>query len=239
MEINYLQLKEAIYCVSREMFRQICIDMDKSVNKQYNYYFTLVNEIYNGLALCCAAIDIQAYAQIGTLLRQLFEQVATAKIIGSDENALSAYRTFAKAKHYYVEHDNDESELKKLYDQTKLNRKRIKPLDYYSLGWLELIGETEITYERLMTLAQIGELTEWRKYCNNFVHTNLTYMELTPVGMLKTNIEFIYILSVLFDVICCSYHNVTKFDFKFNGKSIFDEFRQIYTQITEIRKSAK
>lgn len=233
-----MQLKEAIYCVSQEMFRQICIDMDKSANKQYNYYFALVNEIYKGLALCCVAIDIQAYAQIGTLLRQLFEQVATAKIIGADEKALSAYRTFAKAKHYCLEHNN-KSELKTLFNQSKLNKKRIKQLDYYSLGWLELIGETEITYETFMKVAQIGDLVEWRKYCNNFVHTNLTYMELTPEGMLKTNIEFIYILSVLFDVICCSYHNVTKFDFKFNGKSIFDEFRQIYTQITEIRKTAR
>ena len=161
------------------MFTQICVDMDKFENKQYNYYFVLANEIYRGIALCCVAIDIQSYSQIGTLLRQLLEQLATAKIIGLSENNLSAYGTFAKARHYYLEHNEDDCELKKLYDASQLTKKQRKNIiDFYSLGWLELIGVTEISYDKLFELANIHDLAIWRKYCNNFVHTNLTYMEL-------------------------------------------------------------
>lgn len=219
------------------MFDHICVDMDRFENKQYNHYFALVNEIYRGLALCCVAIDIQSYSQIGTLLRQILEQVATAKIIGLNENNLSAYEMFAKARHYYLEHNEDDCELKKLYVASKLPKKQRKNvMDFYSLGWLELIGETEISYDKLFELANIHDLSNWRKYCNNFVHTNFTYMQLTQEGMIKLNSEFIYLLAILFDEICCSYNHVTKFDFKFGNSDIFSDFRKIYTQITEIRK---
>ena len=235
--MNYLTLKENIFNISQKMFPQICVDMDRFENKQYNYYFALANEIYRGLALCCVAIDIQSYSQIGTLLRQLLEQVATAKIIGLNENNLSAYGMFAKARHYYLEHNEDDCELKKLYDASQLTKKQRKSMiDFYSLGWLELIGVTKISYDKLFELANIHDLAIWRKYCNNFVHTNLTYMELTQEGMIKLNTEFIFLLAILFDEICCSYHNVTGFDFKFGNSDIFFDFRKIYTQITEIRK---
>ena len=98
--MNYLALKENIFSISQNMFSQICIDMDKFENKQYNYYFTLANEIYRGLALCCVAIDLQSYSQIGILLRQLLVQVPSAKLLGLSENNLSAYRLFANARHY-------------------------------------------------------------------------------------------------------------------------------------------
>ena len=235
--MNYLTLKENLFNISQNMFPQICVDMDRFENKQYNYYFTLANEIYRGLALCCVAVDIQSYSQIGTMLRQLLEQVATAKIIGLNENNLSAYGMFAKARHYYLEHNEDDCELKKLYVASKLPKKQRKNvMDFYSLGWLELIGETEISYDKLFELANIHDLSNWRKYCNNFVHSNLTYMELTQECMIKLNAEFIYILAILFDEICCSYHNVTGFDFKFGNSDFFFDFRKIYTQITEIRK---
>lgn len=124
--MNYLTLKENIFNISQNMFPQICVDMDRFENKQYNYYFALANEIYRGLALCCVAIDIQSYSQIGTLLRQLLEQVATAKIIGLNENNLSAYGMFAKARHYYLEHNEDDCELKKIIRCKPINQKAKK-----------------------------------------------------------------------------------------------------------------
>lgn len=218
------------------MFPQICVDMDKFENKQYNHYFALVNEIFRGLALCCMAIDVQAYSQMGTLLRQLLEQVATAKVIGLDQKNLFAYSVFAKARHYYLEHNEDKSELQNLYDASTLPKKhKINKLDFYSLGWLELIGETEISYNRLFELANIHELSNWRHYCNNFVHTNLTYMQLTQEAMIKLSSEFIYILAILLDEICCSYHNVTGFNFTFDDSDIFSDFRKAYSKITESR----
>lgn len=238
--MNYLTLKENIFSISQNMFSQICIDMDKFENKQYNYYFTLANEIYRGLALCCVAIDLQSYSQIGTLLRQLLEQVATAKLLGLSENNLSAYRLFAKARHYYFEHGDNDCELKNLYEASKLPKKsKGSRLDFYSLGWLELIGATEISYDKLFELANIFDLRSWRTYCNNFVHTNITYMELTQEGMIKLNTEFIYLLAILFDEICCSYHNLTGFDFKFGELDIFADFRTNYAQITELRKESQ
>lgn len=238
--MNYLALKENIFSISQNMFPQICVDMDKFENKQYTYYFTLVNEIYRGLALCCVAIDLQSYSQIGTLLRQLLEQVATAKLLGVSENNLSAYILFAKARRYYFEHNEDDCELKKLYEASKLPKKsRGSKLDFYSLGWLEFIGVTEISYDKLFELANIFDLRSWRTYCNNFAHTNLTYMELTQEMMIKLNTEFIYLLAILFDEICCSYHNLTGFDFKFGDLDIFAIFRTNYAQITELRKESQ
>ena len=213
------------------MLPRICSDMDTVSDKQYNYYFALANEIYKGLALCCTAIDIQAYSQIGTLLRQLLEQVAIAKVIGKDEKNLSAYKTFARARYHYLTH-NDEKELKTLYDSSPL-RKKTRKLDYYTLGWLECIGETEVSYEKLFELADMKDLLSWRKHCDNYVHTNLTFMEFTQEGMIKQNSDFIYLLAVLFDMICCSYHNVTRFDFKFSQEDLFTAFRDAFSQIKE------
>lgn len=235
MEQVYLQLKESIFSISIEMFPQICRDIDKNEDKRYNYYFTLVNEIYKGLALCCTAVDIQAYSQIGTLLRQLFEQIATAKIIGEDENALSAYRTFANARHYYLVNNEDETQLNELLAQSKIPKRKLKKLDYFSIGWLELIGESEVSYEKLFNRAQISDLINWRKYCNNYVHTSITFMEFTQEGMIKESNDFIYLLAILLDIICCSYHNVTKFDFNNHQENGFNSFRRIYSQITKTR----
>lgn len=238
--MNYLTLKESIFSISQNMFPRICVDMDKFENKQYNYYFTLVNEIYRGLALCCVAIDLQSYSQIGTLLRQLIEQVASAKLLGLSENNLSAYSLFVRARRYYFEHSQNDCELKNLYEASKLPKKhRGSRLDFYSLGWLELIGATEISYDKLFELANIYDLRSWRKYCNNFVHTNLTYMELTQEEMIQLNTEFIYLLAILFDEICCSYHNLTGFDFKFGDLDIFADFRINYIQVTESRKESQ
>lgn len=61
----------------------------------------------------------------------------------------------------------------------------------------------------------------------------------TQEGMIKLNTEFIYLLAILFDEICCSYHNVAGFDFKFGNIDIFSEFRKTYAKITEIRKEIK
>lgn len=239
-KMNYLTLKESIFSISQNMFPRICVDMDKFENKQYNYYFTLVNEIYRGLALCCVAIDLQSYSQIGTLLRQLIEQVASAKLLGLSENNLSAYSLFVRARRYYFEHSQNDCELKNLYEASKLPKKhRGSRLDFYSLGWLELIGATEISYDKLFELANIYDLRSWRKYCNNFVHTNLTYMELTQEEMIQLNTEFIYLLAILFDEICCSYHNLTGFDFKFGDLDIFADFRINYIQVTESRKESQ
>ena len=64
-------------------------------------------------------------------------------------------------------------------------------------------------------------------------------MELTQEGMIKLNTEFIYLLAILFDEICCSYHNLTGFDFKFGDLDIFADFRTNYVKITELRKGSQ
>lgn len=91
----------------------------------------------------------------------------------------------------------------------------------------------------MFELAKIHDLKSWRTFCNNFVHTNLTYMELTQEGMIKLKTEFIYLIAILFDEICCSYNNLTGFDFKFGDIDVFVEFRSNYAHITELRKESQ
>lgn len=235
--MNYLTLKKDIQEISSKMFQEICIDMDRFENKKYNYLFALVNEVYKGIELCCLAIDIQAYAQIGTLLRQLFEQVSTVKILCKSEQNIASYASFAKAKQSYVENKGDDTELKALYNSSKIAKpKKIKFLDYYSLGWLENIGIETISYDKLLELAEIPDMTNWRAFCNNFVHTNITYMQFSKEGMINTNKEFIYILAALLDIVSCSYNNLTGFSFVFNGIDFYSIFRNDYAEITKIRK---
>ena len=64
-------------------------------------------------------------------------------------------------------------------------------------------------------------------------------MELTQEGMINLNTEFIYLLAILFDEICCSYHNLTGFDFKFGDLDIFADFKTNYAQITGLRKESQ
>ncbi len=235
--MNYFYLKNYIGEISENMFPQICIDMDKFENKQYNHYFALVNEIYKGLALCCNAIEIQAYAQIGTLLRQLIEQVATAKIISTNENALSAYSTFAKAQLFLLRNNRDTTELEKLYDASALSKKaKGKKSDFYSYGWLESAGAEVINAKTLITTANMSDLYDWRGFCNNFVHSTLTFMHIAPNRISHYVEEFIYILGALCDEISCNYHHLTDFDFVFNGADLFSKFRKELADIIENRK---
>ncbi len=235
--MNYFFLEKHISDISKNMFPQICIDMDKFENKQYNHYFALVNEIYKGLALCCNAMEIQAYAQIGTLLRQLIEQVATAKIISTNENALLAYSSFAKAQLFSLRNNRDKSELEKLYDTSALSKKaKGKKLDFYSYGWLESAGVEVIDAEALIKTANMSDLYDWRGFCNNFVHSTLTFMNIAPDKISHYIEEFTYILGALCDEISCNYHHLTGFDFVFNGVDLFSKFRKELADITEYRK---
>lgn len=236
--MNYLTIVYNIKALSNNMCSQICSHMDKYENRQYNYYFALVNEIYKGLALCCDAIEIQAYSQIGTLIRQLIEQVATAKIIITNEKVLSAYSLFAKAKLFSLQHNNDNCELDKLYVASSLSkREKRSKKNFYSLGWLESLGVKDISPESLIKVAELNDLYNWRSFCNNFVHSSLTFLNFVPDGVSHLIKDFIYIIAVLCDVISCSYHNFTGFKFVVNGKDLYQEFRKEFMIINDYLKN--
>ncbi len=234
----YSELKDYVKAISQNMFEQICRDMDKFENKQYNHYFALVNEIYKGFELCCNALEIQAYSQIGTLLRQLIEQVATAKIISADEKYLSAYALFAKAKMFALRNNNDNSKLEELRTKSNLpSNVKKKKFDFYSYGWLEATGVTKIGAETLLELSDMSDLCDWRKFCNNFVHSSLTTMNYATIeGISHYTGKFVYIFAVLCDEISCNYYHLTGFDFVFNGVDLFSKFHKELANITEYRK---
>lgn len=235
--MNYFLLKDNISCVAHNMINQIYVDMKRFNKKEYDYYFSLVIEVFKGIEVCSNAIDITAYSQAGTLLRQLIEQVATARIISASKKNLKVYASFVDEKSVVVQ-TKDESALKEKFEKSNYALNGGNYLTYCSIGWLESLGE-EVSFDSFLRLADMVDLKQWRNFCNNFVHTNFFCTQFSQENIQYTVNEFIYLIAVLFDEICCSYHNLTNFNFVFDGVNMFEIFRKNYAQINQQRNGKK
>lgn len=206
----YAELKYIMQTISHNMFEQVCKDMDSHETK-LKYYFVLALDAFKGIELSCAAIDIQAYSQIATLLRQIVEQVAILKIIGKNDKALDKYIIFAKAKLARIADKNDKT-LEELYNN-RITPKKPKLMDYYTYGWLEALGETTIDVNSLLTNAQMDGLTSWHHHFNGFVHNSISFLNYNDEGKIITINRYIYLLARLMDELMCSYHNCASYNF--------------------------
>lgn len=204
---------------------------DNNKDQSLVSYYMLSHEIFKGLELCATAIDIDAYTQIGTLLRQLLEQIATLKLIGLNKNTLKEYNKFYDARLEYIK-NKDSSTLQTLKNKSKLsNKKKGKDEVFASFGWIESCGATEISYDKLLELADLKDFVKWRKFYNHFVHGHITILNYYVQYREYVINEFIYFFGIIMDELMNSFRNITGFNFNFSKQLNRQVFEVVYIDL--------
>lgn len=229
----YFKLLELIKNISRELQQEFFLDNN---NKEYNIpnsFFVLTFEVSKGIELFCAAIEFQAFSQAASLLRQLLEQIAVIRVLEKYPNCREEYKHFCNLRlGVYQEDKNTKNELNNLYNQ--LNDKKLKrgKENFLELGWLMSISN-DYGIEILFQLSDINDLTKWRKFLNNFVHSNIFAIQLIDIESYVE--DFIYISAIICDILMCSYHNITGYCFDTNINSNREKFATLFNEITLMR----
>lgn len=230
----YFKLLKLIKSISQELQQNFLFGTRKQeVSNIPNSFFVLTLEISKGIDLFCAAIEMQAFSQAASLLRQLLEQVAVIRVLEKYPNCREEYKHFCKLRLGVYQGDkNKEIELNNLYNQ--LNDKKLKrgKEKFIELGWLMSINN-DYGIEILFQLSEINDLTKWRKFLNNFVHSNIFAIQLINIESYVE--DFIYISAIICDILMCSYHNITGYFFDTNINSNREKFATLFNEITLIR----
>lgn len=111
-------------------------------------------------------------------------------------------------------------------------------MDY---GWFESKLEPKIKNGRLdipkpsetelIRLAKFDDIIQWKKlYLDKISHQSFMMENMiNSNGEIPILTSFFEILCKLFDCLCCDFHQLTNFDFVFDGVNMFqDKFRNLY-----------
>ena len=230
----YLKLKNILNEICKKMPYVIFYHIDNDEDKSNNTYYRLFFDNFKTIELICNAIDIKAYTQAGTLLRSLIEQVSTLQVLLENPSILDEYIKFAKLKlHLIIDKETTTQEVLKLKKDSKTKSSFINFCDF---GWLEKLGETNLSIDTIIKKANMGSLPIWRTYCNNFVHNSLSFLQLNNDGINYYVKNFIYISALLFDHLVCLFHNLNGFDFTFDNINYRGIFIKQYKYVTEKQK---
>ena len=246
---HYENMLKIVETISAQMPELIFVEMDKNKykNRYYNSYFLLCSEIFRGLLLCCHAISIGAYSQIGTMLRQLIEQLATVNIIGKNDLVRAEYNKFGSARTKFFINHNDTHDLKALYEASEVVQERIKKLKaqhkpvpkinyannkFFSLGWLEKCGATSFSEHELLVYGNLNSFIKRRSFFNHYVHSQI-FVVAYGNNMLYAVKDFMLCIGVVFNDLLCSYNYVTGFDFYFDEHNNKIEFNKHMQPIIE------
>ncbi len=230
----YIQLKNILNEICKKMPYTIFYYIDNDESNSNNTYYRLFFDNFKTIELICHAIDINAYTQAGTLLRSLIEQVSTLQVLLENSFILDEYNKFAKMKlNLIVDRKSTTQEFLKLKKQSKTKSNFMNFCDF---GWLENLGETNLSIDIIIKKAKIDSLATWRMYCNNFVHNSLSFTQLSDKVISYYIDNFIYICALLLDHLICLFHNLNGFDFTFDNINYREIFIKHYEYVTEQRK---
>lgn len=133
---------------------------DNTENKDDNTYYRLFFDCFKNIELICHAIDIKAYTQAGTLLRSLIEQVSTLQVLLENPSILDEYNRFSKLKLNLIM--NKVGAKQNILDLKDLCKVKCNFINFCDFGWLEGLGETNLTIDTIVKKANIGSLPVWR-----------------------------------------------------------------------------
>ena len=207
----------------------ILVDYFDKVNKDDKYVLAMFEDAYKSVNMFCLAIQDVAISQAGVLLRQLLEQTAICYILV----------THPELKNDYVDHYKTRLELADLNKAKQIkalsekygipnNQNALAFMDY---GWIKFENPKECSEEGMLKYAGFDDIISWRKkYLDKLAHSSFASIGFVGKDSSFPIINnFVEIASKLFDHLCVAFHNLTKFDFKFDGVDLFNSrFRELY-----------
>ena len=240
--VTYGELLEIIgyTLVENDMTETICRHMDEYKGEYTNSIFGLFLEISKGLGLVCKGIEMQAFVQVGTLLRQLYEQTATAIVLLNHPETRKTFNDLSKIKIELITTNKDKNDASEsLYNQKKnLISGQHKRRDFLEYGWLlEIEGCHSLGSRELLKQANLFDIATWKEFFNNFVHNKILAIQMTDEGMSFYTNEFIYHAAIIFDQYMCAYHQITNYDFIIASRYIRSDFAKSFKETTKQRQS--
>lgn len=205
--------------------------LEKEQDKKKSCLYDMFFENFKNVESVLMNIDIMAYSQAGAVLRNALEQVAILRLVSLRPQLVSEYSKFLNLRLGILKEDE---ESKRVANDLFARRKSEKSSFTYFMdfGWLESIGETDISIYKIMKLAGLKDFIEWKKFCNNFVHNTLSIIRYDSAGKQHNVESFIYISGILFDILMTDFHKLTGFNFVIDGTNYARIFKDLFNGAT-------
>ena len=203
---------------------------DKMVNKN-KYVLSMFLDAYKTVDVMCYAYKNICISQTAMLLRQLLIQTTITTILTNHPELIDDY-----IKHYKF---RIETEQLKKHEQIDAIAKEFGvkadkfALSYLDYGWIPFDVSNNCSEDGMIKYAGFEDILSWKKqYLDKFSHASYTSNDtIGKSGDFPILNNFMDIAAKLFDNLCVSFHNFTKFAFKFNGEDLFNNsFRPLYTE---------
>lgn len=224
--------RELIYSmqdISSRMSEVILLNYYDKFDKEDKYMLAMFEDAYRSVIMFCLGIQNVAISQSGVLLRQLLEQTAICYILVSHPELKSGYADHFKTRLDLAEL-NKAKQIKKLAAKYNIPEKP-SALTFMDYGWIKFDNPQDCNEEGMLKYAGFNDIISWKKiYLDKLAHSS--FVGLNFIGddnSFPIVNNFIEIASKLFDHLCVAFHNLTKFDFKFDGVDLFNsKFRELY-----------
>ena len=215
--------------ISERMNEIIFLNYFDKLGNDKKYILSMMNDAFLTTKVFCYAMQNVCVVQAGLLLRQLLEQVSILYILVAHPETLPKYIEHSKLKREWID-------LKK-GKQIDLIAERFgvpnKPsaLAYLDYGWIGFKDEKQCNEDGMLLFAGFDDILSWRKmFLDKLAHSSFT-----AVNFLGENKDFpitnnfVEIAAKLFDYLCVAFHNLTKFDFVFDGFDLHKSFIELYS----------
>lgn len=233
--------KELLSCrvnISIEMNEVILLKYFDKLGINNKYLLSLFNESYKSAFIVCEAIKNGCVSQAAVVLRLLLESSSIIRVLIDYPDLLEKY-----VKHFKIRLDISHTPNKErsVLENSFPNVESNKRLSYMDYGWFESKLEPKIkngkldipkpSETELIRLAKFDDIIEWKKlYLDKISHQSFMMENMiNSNGEIPILTSFLEILCKLFDCLCCDFHQLTNFDFVFDGLNVFqDKFRNLY-----------
>lgn len=120
-----------MYVKIKNIMKECCSKMDDiiityaSETKEANnlYFYDLFFENFKNIEAICNNIDIKAYSQACSTLRNAIEQVCILKVLYDNRNVLDSYKKFADLKLALIkDKEKYKNELEDLFKKRKIKK---------------------------------------------------------------------------------------------------------------------
>lgn len=223
------ELLHSMCDISTKMPEVILTQYYDKLGKENTYILAMFDDAYRSVIMFCTAIQNVAISQSGVLLRQLLEQSAICCILVNHP----------ELRNDYVDHYKTRIELAELNKAKQIKELSIKygipnnpsALTFMDYGWIKFENSWKCNEEGMLKYVGFDDIVAWKKqFLDKLAHSSFTSLTLMGEdGTFPIVNNFIEIAGKLFDHLCVAFHNLTKFDFKFDGVDLFNSrFRELY-----------
>lgn len=217
--------------ISQRMRDIIYLNYFDKLGNENKYLLSMMSDAFQTAKILCYAIQDIAITQAGILLRQFLEQVAISYILVEHHDLLPKYVEHYKLRNELVDYTGEE---RMQIVSEKLSVPPRCALSYLDYGWIGL--SVNVSNEtNMLKFAGFKDIIVWKKrYLDKMAHSSFVSINLAgPDNDYPILTNFMEISAKLFDYLCVAFHNLTHFDFVFNGEKLFDRFRDSYIKFID------